>query len=101
MENIQNNNNPITCEVINCEDIAQKILEIAEKRMDDLMIINATLDKKWYQFFKGNFTQKIVNHSKIPVLSVKPELTPDLIKTLSQRFASEPNYFPLNLQPAM
>ncbi len=101
MDAIQHNKNYITCEIINCRDIAQKILEVAEKRMDDLMIINATLDKKWYQFFKGNFTQKIVNHSKIPVLSVKPELTPELIKTVNQRFASEPNYFPLNLQPLM
>ncbi|MEO6672681.1 MAG: universal stress protein [Ginsengibacter sp.] len=101
IEAIPHDKNYITCEIINCWDIAQKILEVAEKRMDDLMIINATLDKKWYQFFKGTFTQKIVNHSKIPVLSVKPELTPDLIKTVSQRFASEPNYFPLNLQPSM
>ncbi len=101
MEIVQHSKSHVTCEVINCEDIAEKILEVAEKRMDDLIIINATLDKKWYQFFKGTFTQKIVNHSKIPVLSVKPELTPDLIKALNKQIASEIAYFPLNLQPLM
>ncbi len=101
METIEHNKSHVTCDVINCEDIAEKILEVAENRMDDLIIINATLDKKWYQFFKGTYTQKIVNHSKIPVLSVKPELTPELINTVNKRIASEPNYFPLNLQPLM
>lgn len=101
MDTMHHSKSYITTDVINCEDIAEKILEIAESRMDDLIIINATLDKKWHQFFKGTYTQKIVNHSKIPVLSVKPELTPELIKTARKRIASEPNYFPLNLQPLM
>ncbi len=101
MDIIRHSKSHVTCDVINCEDLAEKILEVAENRMDDLIIINATLDKKWYQFFKGTYTQKIVNHSKIPVLSIKPKLTPELIKMVNKRIASEPSYFPLKLQPLM
>jgi nucleotide-binding universal stress UspA family protein len=101
MEAIDHSKSHVTCDVINCEDIAEKILEVAEKRKDDLLIINATLDKKWYQFFKGTYTQKIVNHSKIPVLSIKPELTPEVMKAVNERIISESSYFPLNLQPLM
>ncbi|WP_158728817.1 MULTISPECIES: universal stress protein [unclassified Flavobacterium] len=90
----------MTYEAVQSTDIADTILAVANKRNDDLMIINATLDKKWYQFFKGNYTQKIINHSKIPVLSVKPELTPVLVEIVQQyAVAQASSYAPLTIQP--
>ena len=98
-EAILHNNEYISYETHQCENIAERILQVAHKRNDDLMIINATLDKAWYKFFSGSFTQQIVNHSKIPVLSVKPSLTPELIKERDLYFAGEANYYrPFNLQ---
>ncbi len=98
-ESILHNNDYISYETHQCENIAEKILEVAHKRNDDLIVINATLDKAWYKFFSGSFTQQIVNHSKIPVLSIKPSLTPELIKERELYFAGEASYYlPLTLQ---
>jgi nucleotide-binding universal stress UspA family protein len=85
---ILHNNEYCSYETHRCANIAAKILEIAHKRNDDIMIINATLDKTWYKFFSGSYTQQILNHSTIPVLSVKPALTPDLIKQREMFFVA-------------
>lgn len=74
---IGNNSTHISSETQQCTDIAAKVLEVAHSRNDDMMIINATLDRHWFNFFIGSYTRKIVNHSKIPVLSVKPSLIHD------------------------
>lgn len=66
----------VTFDTIETTDIAETILNISNNKTYDLIIINATLDKKWYQFFKGNFTQTIINHCKIPIMAVKPNLIP-------------------------
>lgn len=93
---ILHNHEYIGYETRQCENIAATVLEVADKRKDDIIIINATLDKAWYKFFSGSYTQQIVNHANIPVLSVKPALTPDLIKQRADFFASEAQYyFPL------
>ncbi len=98
-EAIQHNNEYISYETHQCENIPEKILDVAHERNDDLMIINATLDKVWYNFFGGSFTQQIVNHSKIPVLSIKPSLTPELIAERELYFAGEVSYYlPFHLQ---
>jgi nucleotide-binding universal stress UspA family protein len=98
-EAIQHNNKYIDYETHQCENIAAKVLEVAHRRKDDIMIINATLDKAWYKFFSGSYTQQIVNHSKIPVLSVKPSLSPRLIKEREQFLVTEAqHYFPLTMQ---
>lgn len=54
-----------------CSNYAKKVLEIARKQKTDLIVINATLDYKWSQFFIGPYAQQIINHSKIPVLSIR------------------------------
>lgn len=98
-EAIQHNNKYIDYETHQCDNIAAKVLEVAHRRKDDIMIINATLDKAWYKFFSGSYTQQIVNHSKIPVLSVKPSLSPGLIKEREQFLVTEAqHYFPLTMQ---
>ena len=58
-----------------CEDIANFILEYADTSNSDLLVINATIDNDWKRFFIGTFVQKIINHAKCPVLSIKPKVT--------------------------
>lgn len=57
-----------------CKNYAKKVLEIARKEKVDLIVINASLDYSWRQFFIGPYAQQVVNHSRIPVLSIR---TPD------------------------
>ena len=45
------------------------MLEVCDAINADLIVINATLDYKWTQFFVGPYTQQVVNHAKVPVLS--------------------------------
>ncbi len=54
-----------------CRNYAKKVLEVARKEKVDLIVINASLDYKWRQFFIGPYAQQVVNHSKIPVLSIR------------------------------
>ncbi len=58
-----------TTEMYTCNNVATKVLELAELFGADLIAINATLDYKWKNFFVGPYTQQIVNHSSVPVLS--------------------------------
>lgn len=60
-----------THEMYTCSNFADKVLEIAAMQGTDLIVINATLDYKWTQFFIGPYTQQVVNHSKVPVLSFR------------------------------
>jgi nucleotide-binding universal stress UspA family protein len=56
-------------EIYLCKNFAQKVLEVCDAINADLIVINATLDYKWTQFFVGPYTQQVVNHAKVPVLS--------------------------------
>ncbi len=60
-------------EVHYCENPATQVLDIANQINPDLIVITATLDSTVKEFFLGPYTQDIVNHSKYPVLSIKPE----------------------------
>jgi len=62
---------PYKSEFYVCKNYAKKVLEIAKKEEADLVVINASLDYQWRQFFIGPYTQQVVNHSKIPVLSIR------------------------------
>jgi nucleotide-binding universal stress UspA family protein len=55
-----------------CDSFAQKILGKAKALKVDLVIVTANLDYKIQDFFIGPFAQQIVNHSKVPVLSIRP-----------------------------
>jgi len=63
----------VTCtrELYACKNFASKVLELSEILAVDLIIINATLDFKWTQFFIGPYTQQVVNNAKVPVLSYR------------------------------
>lgn len=54
-----------------CKNYAKKVLELSKKEKVDLIVINASLDYKWHQFFIGPYTQQVINHSKVPVLSIR------------------------------
>jgi nucleotide-binding universal stress UspA family protein len=54
------------------DDIAGEIYKKAEELGIDLLILTANIDHDWRSFFIGPFVQKVVNHSRIPVLSIRP-----------------------------
>jgi nucleotide-binding universal stress UspA family protein len=54
----------------NGKNVAEEVLEKADKTNTDLIIISTTVDVSNKQFFIGPFSQRIINHAKIPVLSV-------------------------------
>lgn len=51
-------------------NVAEEVLEKADKLNADLIIISATVDVSNKQFFIGPFSQRIINHARIPVLSI-------------------------------
>lgn len=55
-----------------CKNIADKVLEVADISKADLLVINVNLDNNGSIFSTDTFTQRIVNHAKIPVFCVKP-----------------------------
>ncbi len=68
-----------------CSNYAKKVLEIARKEKADLIVINASLDYKWRQFFIGPYAQQVVNHSKLPVLSIRtPQAGPALTEAVKE-----------------
>ncbi|MEO8234167.1 MAG: universal stress protein [Flavobacterium sp.] len=89
----------VSYQVLSSTDIEKTILETANNKNFDLIIINATLDKKWYHLFSGNsFTHNIVTHSKTPVLSIKPGITQETIdNALKVVYSRAQHYQPLNL----
>lgn len=64
-------NTDFTTQFFVCRNYARKVLEVAKKEKVDLIVINASLDYKWRQFFVGPYTQQVINHAKIPVLSIR------------------------------
>ena len=56
------------------------VLDHARKIESDLIISMADLDKmNVFEYFTGPFSQQVVNHSPIPVLSVRPKFNTDTI----------------------
>lgn len=54
-----------------CNNIAEQVLHLAKTYRADLIAINATLDYKNTQFFIGPYTQQIISHAHVPVLSFR------------------------------
>jgi nucleotide-binding universal stress UspA family protein len=53
------------------EHMEEEVLKIAGVIEADLIIITATIDSSYQQLFVSPYTQHIINHSRVPVLSVK------------------------------
>lgn len=54
------------------DTIAHDVLKVAQDESADLIVITATLDTSIREFFIGPYTQHIVNHARVPVLSIRP-----------------------------
>ena len=76
-------------QMYSCTNVAAKVLEIAEAEKCDLIVINATLDYKWTQFFIGPYTQQVVNHSKLPVLSYRKSVELNAALKLQEVFVQQ------------
>jgi nucleotide-binding universal stress UspA family protein len=59
------------------ETLAQNILEYAVKVEGDLIMIMTQQEIDFTEFFIGSSAQEIINHSKIPVLSIRPQVKKD------------------------
>lgn len=60
--------------------LAEKVLKYAKKKKADLVVIMADLDKmRISEYFMGPFAQQMVNHSPLPVLSIRPAFNPETI----------------------
>jgi nucleotide-binding universal stress UspA family protein len=50
--------------------IGEEVLDKADKTKADLIVVSSTVDVATKQFFIGPFSQRIINHARIPVLCV-------------------------------
>ncbi len=78
-------------EVHYCEDITRQVLSIADAEKPDLLVITATLEESIKDFFVGPYTQGIVNHSRFPVLSIRPSLSNRFSSTLPDQIVNDFN----------
>lgn len=62
---------PFKTTIASGSHLAHSAMEYAEKNKCDLIIINTGHESKITGIFLGAFAQQIVNHSKVPVLSMK------------------------------
>jgi nucleotide-binding universal stress UspA family protein len=69
-----------TTKIIPTLDFSSRILETSEEFDTDLIVISAELDFEYKEYLRGPFAQQIVNYSKRPVLSIRPELDKSLLK---------------------
>lgn len=70
-----------TEEVVHGNYVAKFIFNHAKKVKADLIVMMADLDKmRISQYIVGPVVQQIVNHSKIPVLSIHPIINPNAIE---------------------
>jgi nucleotide-binding universal stress UspA family protein len=72
-----------------CDDVAKAVLDMSNKEKPDLIVITATLDKSLRDFFMGPYTQDIVNHARSPVLSIRPQISNEPIKSLNTLIGNE------------
>ncbi len=54
------------------DNLPDTIIKKAEETDSDLLIIAANIDNNFKSFFLGPFAQQVINHTHIPVLTLKP-----------------------------
>jgi nucleotide-binding universal stress UspA family protein len=71
---LQLHNDNISFESIICpsEDFSSSVIETAENRDVDLVVITADIEYGFASFFTGTYERQVINHSRLPVLCVKP-----------------------------
>jgi len=70
-ENVSAENLSFKTLIMQGDSLAAIALDYAEKNKCDLIVINTGHESKLTGIFLGAFAQQIVNHSKVPVLSVR------------------------------
>ncbi len=68
---INDTNLAFTKKLYVCNNFAGKVLDLSRTLPIDLIIINSCLDYSGLEFFVSPYTEQIIKHSKIPVLSFK------------------------------
>jgi len=58
--------------VSSSKDFPKTIIDSAIEFEADLIVLSANIDVTFKHFFVGPFAQQVVNHSHLPVLSVRP-----------------------------
>jgi len=53
-------------------DFPKTIIDSAIEFEADLIVLSANIDYHFKSFFVGPFAQQVVNHSHLPVLSIRP-----------------------------
>ena len=76
-DQLNNDNVLFRTGITQSKDFPAKILNLAKEYEADLIILTANLDNNFKAFFVGPFVQQVVNHSRLPVLSIKPNLKDD------------------------
>jgi nucleotide-binding universal stress UspA family protein len=61
-----------TADYILGDDIAEEVIKFAMKNDADLILIMTQQEMIWKEYFLGSAPQEIINHSEIPVLSIRP-----------------------------
>jgi len=69
-----------TGEIMKSHSISDTVIEFAEKVNADLIIIMTQQELEWTEFFIGTESQKIINHSDIPVCSIRPVIKKNLME---------------------
>lgn len=82
------------------DNLASETLCEANKIEADMIVTTANLDYTIHNFFNGPFVKQIVNHAKIPVLSVKPGPTKPAIAGSEYIPGSRPWEIIAHLTPA-
>jgi nucleotide-binding universal stress UspA family protein len=72
---LKNDNVLFRSGITQSKDLPAKILTIAKDNEADLIILTANLDSNFKAFFVGPFVQQVVNHSRLPVLCIKPKFS--------------------------
>jgi nucleotide-binding universal stress UspA family protein len=61
-----------TVSTVFCSNIARSTMDYAAEKNADLIIIMNEQEINTTGFFMGPYAQQIVNHSTIPILSIRP-----------------------------
>jgi nucleotide-binding universal stress UspA family protein len=97
MENLKyqlNNDNIIyTSAVCPCNDFPEKVISASIIYKTDLMIITANLNLNIKSFFIGSYAKRVINHAKVPVLSVKPQSEVGQIQPEKNKFSFGNNIY--------
>jgi nucleotide-binding universal stress UspA family protein len=59
-------------EMVEGENLATVTMKHAKKRKSDLIVIMTEQEENFSGILMGPYAQQVVNHSKIPVLSITP-----------------------------